>query len=223
MEQHWSYKVTSERWKGTEPRGFGLTGMRNGRKQSRKQWFKVLLQRTFFRAVVGRASFKYTGKVSWSWQPGASRDLPALQLCKEEQTHLCVTDTTETALKQKSSLSSCPPSISTWLAWHNCSQKCPHLWTGRCSKGKRLLWCPPHHSDQGWWISLCSAVVSVNSLGSKGSKHFSYALFTPSVAQRIILKEPVQTCCAAIPQEPRPSAHSTAQVRTTHWGLLNCS
>lgn len=30
MEQLWSYKVTSERWKGTELWGFGLTGMRMG-------------------------------------------------------------------------------------------------------------------------------------------------------------------------------------------------
>lgn len=30
MEQNWSYKVTSERWKGTELWGSGLTGMKMG-------------------------------------------------------------------------------------------------------------------------------------------------------------------------------------------------
>lgn len=215
MEQHRSYKRNwscgALDWQGWE-----------WEEANREQWFKVLLQRTFFRAVVGRASFNCTGKArSWSWLPGAGRDLPALQLCREEHTHLCMTDTTDTAVRQKGSLSSCPPSVFTWLAWPTCSQKCPCLWTVQCSKGRRSLWCPPHHSEQQWWIPLCSAVVSVNSLCSKRSKHFSYALFAPPVAHRIILKQPVQARCAAIPQEPCPSAHCTAQVRTTHQGLVN--
>lgn len=183
MEQHWSYKATSERWKGTDAVGLWIDRAENGRKQSRKQWFKVLLQRTFFRAVVGRASFSYTGKVrSWIWLPGAVRDRPAGKVLRggadtslHNRHNWHCPETEEQPLDL-------PSSVFTGLVWHTCSQKCPCLWTMRCSKGRKLLWSPPRHPDQGWWIPVSSAVVSVYSLGSKGSS----TSFTPCLLLQLL-------------------------------------
>lgn len=209
MEQHWSYKVSSERWKGTELWGFGLTGVRMGgskaensalryccREHSSGLWWagpaSVLLERW----GAGAGCLGQQGPAcSAAVQGGADTSLHGRQ--------------TDTALRHRSSLSSCPPSIPAWLAWHTCSRNAPV--SGQCGQEREEA--PVVHSEQGWWVPLCSAVVSVNPLGSKGSKHF-YALFAPPVAHRIILKEPVQTCCAAIPQEPRPSVQLKSEQLT---------
>lgn len=223
MEQHWSYKVTSERWKGTEAVGLWIDRGENGRKQTENSDLKYCCREHC-------SGLWWAGPASIPlerWGAGADCLGQAgtflLCGCAGRSRHICAWQTPLTLPWDTGAASRAALQVPSH-DWHELPvpRNAPVSGQG-CSKGRRPLWCPPHHSEREWWIPLCSAVVSVYSLCSEGSKHFSYALLAPPVAHRIILKQPVQARCAAIPQEPCPSARCTAQVRTTHQGLVNSS
>lgn len=78
---------------------------------------------------------------------------------------------------------------------------------------------PPGHSEQGWWISLCSAVVSANSGQQRVQALLLHFVCSSSCSQDYPEGACSDTLCYPTGTEPL----CTAQVRTTHQGLLNSS
>lgn len=222
MEQHWSYKVTSERWKGTEAVGLWIDRGENGRKQTENSDLKYCCREHC-------SGLWWAGPASIPLERrGAGADCLGqagtflLCGCAGRSGHICAWQTPLTLPWDTGAASRAALQVPSH-DWHELPVPRNAPVSGQCDAVKEGGPCGVprttqsgnggSHSVQQWCQSIPCAV--------KGPS--SYALFAPAVAHRIILKQPVQARCAAIPQEPCPSARCTAQVRTTHQGLVNSS